>query len=252
MSSHFLIFIGKLVIGVIIFGLLHLLRVGWMRSKPTAISPADNQHQLDRILLACSAWLLFVALLALNDFWVQAPQQPWRWAILLTPPLLGLLVGVASPTTGQRLQHLPKSWLFYAQSGRILTELFFWLGWQAGLVPLQMTFLWLNFDYTVGLTAGVAGRIFAGQGRFLRFESILWNTFGIVLLLNNLVIAFYSLTAPWRVFRTDPGSDFLLTFPFIWIPAFIMPCFLGLHLLTLRQLFATPRQGNRQPFRIRR
>jgi hypothetical protein len=67
-------------------------------------------------------------------------------------------------------------------------ELFLWLGYRAGFVPLQMTFEWLNYDIIVGLTAPMAGFSFFGRRRYHRFQAILWNIFGMALLANIVLI----------------------------------------------------------------
>ena len=119
---------------------------------------------------------------------------------------------------------------------RIPMEIFLWLGFIAGFVPPQMTFEWLNFDIIVGITALMGGFTFFGRGRYRRFEAIIWNIFGILLLANIVLIAFLSAPFPFRVFMNEPANTMVAYFPFIWIPGFIVPFALAMHLFSLKQL----------------
>ena len=115
-------------------------------------------------------------------------------------------------------------------------EIFLWLGFIVGFVPPQMTFEWLNFDIIVGITALMGGYTFFGRRRYRRFEAILWNFFGIVLLINIVLIALLSAPFPFRVFMNEPVNTFVAYFPFIWIPGFIVPFAFAMHLFSLKQL----------------
>ena len=122
-------------------------------------------------------------------------------------------------------------------------ELFLWLGFLGGYVPIQMTFEWLNFDIIAGITAIMGGYVFFGKGRYHRFEAIIWNIFGIALLVNIIIISILSLPSPLRVFLEEPSNSFVADVPFIWIPGFIVPFAFAMHLFSLKQLiFSAPRK----------
>jgi len=126
-------------------------------------------------------------------------------------------------------------------------ELFLWLGYRGGYVPGLMTFEGLNYDIIVGLTAPMAGMVFFGRNRYHRFQAVLWNVFGIALLLNIVAVSLMSLpeASPLHVFDARPANRFIADFPFIWIPGFIVPFALMLHLFSLRQLMMINRAGPR-------
>ena len=115
-------------------------------------------------------------------------------------------------------------------------EIFLWMGYLGSYVPPQMTFLWLNQDIIVGLTAPFAGWLFFGKHRYQKPEAIMWNVFGIALLLNVLSLGVFSSPSPFRVFLNEPSSVFVMQFPFVWIVSFIVPFALAMHLFSLRQL----------------
>ena len=123
-------------------------------------------------------------------------------------------------------------------------ELLLWLGFLGGFIPVQMTFEWLNYDIIVGITAIMASYVFFFKGRIRKPEAILWNSFGIILLINVPIIGILSAPSPIQVFLNLPDSSFVFNVPFIWIPGFIVPFALAMHLFSLKQLL-TINRGNR-------
>lgn len=229
------IFIFVLTLGlhsILLFGLRHAFRR--MRLK------AERRAALLRyISLGLFFWLAILAFLALIGFFYQFDRLPPPVFLALFPPLLLILVLMYSKFFGVVLRAIPEKWLIYVQTFRILMEFFLWMGYRAGFVPPQMTFEWLNFDIVVGLTAPMAGFVFFGRRRYRKLEASLWNIFGIVLLLNVVMIAIFSMPTSFQVFMTEPDNSFVAIFPFIWIPGFIVPFALAMHLFSLRQLFSS-------------
>jgi hypothetical protein len=68
-----------------------------------------------------------------------------------------------------------------------------------------------------------------------------WNVAGIVILVNAVVHAQLALPTPYRAFITNPTTAFLGTFPYVWLPGFLVPFALWLHISSLLQLARRPR-----------
>ena len=181
-------------------------------------------------------WLSILAALAFLGFFQNFESFPPRVGSAILPPVILIFALLSSKSFYKLLYHIPQSWFVYVQSFRIVMEIFLWLGFIAGFVPVQMTFEWLNFDIIVGITALMGGYTFFGRGRYRRFEAIIWNIFGILLLINIVLIAFLSVPYSFQVFITEPANTFIAYFPFIWIPGFIVPFALAMHLFSLKQL----------------
>jgi hypothetical protein len=52
--------------------------------------------------------------------------------------------------------------------------------------------------------------------------------------------AILSAPTPFRVLASDPPNTFMAYFPYVLLPAFLVPCALLMHLLSIRQLRARP------------
>lgn len=182
-------------------------------------------------------WLALLSLLSWSGFFRDFSSLPPRIFIALIPPLVLIVLLMFSKPFGNILRVIPMSWPIYIQAFRVLMELFLYMGFKGGYVPEQMTFQWLNHDIIVGITAPMAGFVFFGGNRYRRFEAIIWNVFGMILLLNIVLVSVLSTPSPFRVFMNEPANTFVAEFPFIFIPGFIVPFALAMHLFSLRQLF---------------
>lgn len=200
-----------------------------------------DQRKLKKLLsyvgLGFFFWLTFLGLMSFADFFYDTVHLPSRiiWAVL--PPVTLTIFLLFSKNFSEILKEIPTSWMIYIQGFRIPMELMLWLGYLGGFVPFQMTFEGFNFDILVGITALLAGFTFFHRGRYLRSEAIIWNISGLTLLFNLLLIAILSAPSPFRVFMNEPANIFVAHFPFIWIPGFILPFALAMHLFSLKQLF---------------
>jgi hypothetical protein len=66
---------------------------------------------------------------------------------------------------------------------------------------------------------------------------IAWNLLCLGLLINIVTLAVLSAPFPFQQLAFDQPNIAVLFFPFIWLPAFVVPAVLFAHLVCLRQLF---------------
>ena len=211
------------------------LRIAFLSMK----EDMQKQNQVIKwVFRGLVSWLVIVAGLSLMGFYHDFEVLPPRIMLFgLFPPLaLGIYLTLFSKTFSKILQHIPPRWLIEVQSFRIVMELMLWLGFMGYFIPFQMTFVGFNMDIIAGITALFAGYAFFGRGRVLKPESIIWNIFGIFLLINILFIATISTPSIFQVFKNEPANTFIAAFPFIWIPSFIVPFALAMHLFSLKQV----------------
>ncbi len=244
--------IGQLIVIILALGLLSMIAYG-LRSVLERLRLAERRQRLIRrfTLAALVLWMAVLAVLAGTGFFQHFEWTPPSVVLAAVPPFLIILALLASRAFRIMLSLTPMSWLIYAQTFRLILDLFLWLGYKGGYVPPQMTFAWLNYDIIVGLTAPMAGYVFFGKGRYQRLEAIWWNVFGVLILLNTMLTGLLSLPTAYQVFRTQPDMTFVADFPFVWIPGFFLPLALALHIFSLMQLFWRKGQPRRQ-FSLRR
>jgi hypothetical protein len=104
------------------------------------------------------------------------------------------------------------------------------------LIPQVMTFEGRNFDIVSGITAPlVAWFAFRGD-RVNRPVLIVWNLIALGLLLNIVATAFFAFPSPMQQIAFEQPNRAVMYFPFIWLPAIVVPIVFFAHIVSLWQL----------------
>jgi hypothetical protein len=186
--------------------------------------------------LALFGWLALTAVLAERGFFEDFQSMPPHLLLGVGPPLLTLLALTVSPRVLPLLAAVPPAWLVAAQTFRIAVEIVLWRLAVAGVIPELLSFHGRNVDILVGLTAPVVAYACFVRRAWPARVAVWWNWAGIVILLNVVVLVQLSAPTPWRIFETDPSATFIGDWPYIWLPAFLVPLAWLFHALSLRQL----------------
>lgn len=167
----------------------------------------------------------------------------------LPAPALVLLLGLTlltsaaalSPLGARLAAEVPLGAVVGLQAFRVPVELLLHRLYVEGAVPIQMTFSGRNFDVISGASGLVLGIWFASGRQAPRGVVLAWNVLGLALLANIVGIAILSTPVPFRSFVEGPANLLPSTFPYIWLPSFLVQVALGCHLLVFRQLLLGPR-----------
>jgi hypothetical protein len=180
-------------------------------------------------------WLAAQAWLAQSGFYLDFQARPPRFIFAVAPALLA--IGLLFLFRRQDLAQLPLFWLTLLNVVRVPVELVLHALAQAKLVPWLMTYEGRNFDILTGLTAPLICWLAWRGGRLRRGWLAAWHVAGLLLLVNIVTNAVLSLPSPFQQFAFAQPNRAVLYFPFIWLPAFIVPAALFTHLVSLWQLF---------------
>jgi hypothetical protein len=181
-------------------------------------------------------WLLALGVLAGAGVFLRAGRVPPYFAAV---GLLGSAAGVAfvcSRAGTALLQRTSAAWLVGLQSFRIAVEIVLWALAIQHRLSLLLTFEGRNFDILVGLTAlPVAWLCFVRRAWPPRV-ALVWNIAGIAILANIVMHALLSAPTPFQALRTQPPTTIIATIPYIWLPGFLVPLALSLHVASVRTL----------------
>lgn len=235
-----------LIIILLVFFLTSSISYTLRRAYLAMRADMGQQRKMIRLVTyGIGIWLLLTFILAMGGYYSNFKYLPPRIFLFgIFPPLIITIVLLFSKKFTNILRTIPPSWLIKVQSFRIYMELMLWIAFIGDLLPFQMTFQGFNMDIIAGITALFAGSIFFRKGRFFKPETVIWNVFGVLLLINIVFITTVSTPADFRIFMNEPSSEIIATFPFIWIPTFIVPYALAMHLFSIKQVFIK----NLQPF----
>ena len=214
-----------------------LLLTGLRKALAYTTLPTPKQNRTLIITgLAITGWMLVLGLLANRQVFAAAglPPRP------MFTVLFGLLVilALSFTTTGKRiLQVTPLHWLVFFQAFRIGVELWFWHAYKTEVFPRLMTFEGANLDIIAGILALLAGFLILKQPRQARVIATVFNIAGILILLNTLRVAALSMPSPIQQYPFDERLLLLGQPYFIYLPGILVVLALGLHILSLRQVY---------------
>jgi hypothetical protein len=205
------------------------------QSRLAGEAPRDRLRGTLAGALVMGAWLAVPGVLAsrgaLDDFSRLPPPLAWMMLALIVANL-----ALAFSPLGTRLvERAPIHALIGYQVFRIPLEFWLYAMHERGLVPEQMTWNGLNFDVLSGIGA-LAVASMAWRGQASRRLISLWNWLSFALLLNIGWIAVTSLPTPLRVFTDEPPLTLPASFPYVWLPAFLVQAALFGHVLVWRWL----------------
>jgi len=230
MDTISLIGIGFLLLTSIFYGILffHLKqainRVEWTEETKRSV--------YRRIIVAFLLWATIISIASLSGFTGKFERFPLNVAPFMLIPLIAILVFTFSKRTKELLIHIPPAVLCHLQVFRVFVELLLWALFVQQQIPEQMTFEGRNLDILSGIFGLVVALLFIKR----RAIVLLYNIAGLCLLVNIVATAILSMPTPIRVFMEEPANTIVVQWPFIFLPAFLVPLAYGLHFLSLRQL----------------
>ena len=189
------------------------------------------------VLLVLLAWLTLQGFIASSGFYTVTDTLPPRFLLGILPPLAFIFFLFLSPRGRLFIDGLDLKILTLLHVIRIPVELvLFWL-FSYKAVPQLMTFEGRNFDILSGISALLV-YYFGFIKKSLDKKFILvWNFIGLALLANIVINAFLSAPFPFQQFAFDQPNIAILYFPFIWLPALVVPLVLFSHLVAIRKLW---------------
>ncbi|MBZ0204500.1 MAG: hypothetical protein K8I03_15920 [Ignavibacteria bacterium] len=199
-------------------------------------SVSKKKYYIIAALVLTVGWLIITSFAALDGMFLDFTSTPPKMLMILVPAILIVIYISSSESINLLLTVIPTAWLVYIQSFRVLMELFLWLMFLQNVIPVQMTFEGLNYDILVGLSAPLVGYYALTVKKWPRIVAVLWNFAGLLLVTNITLISILSTPSPIRQFPGEPANTMVAYFPFIWIPAIIVPFAFLMHVLSLKQL----------------
>jgi hypothetical protein len=191
-----------------------------------------------RITLTMFAWLIYVGLIAYSGVVANTAMRPPGITFIFAPVIAFLLILLlrTRSTAGARFALMFPLWLLLgAQVFRVGVELFLHVLWLDGLVPKMLTFSGANVDIFIGATAPLKAWL-STRGREGQKLAFVWNTAGLLVLLNVVIRAVLTAPGPLNLVHAEVPNRMIATFPFTFIPGFFVPAAILLHVLAIRAI----------------
>ncbi|MBK6752641.1 MAG: hypothetical protein IPG69_03435 [Flavobacteriales bacterium] len=188
------------------------------------------------LLVLCGGWMALQAALAIPGFYTVTNTLPPRMALAIGPPLVAIVAMFATLGGRAWMDTLDVRTLTWLHVVRVPVEWGLHALFAQGLVPELMTYEGRNFDILSGLSAPIVAWLAFRKGGLDRTLLLVWNLVCMGLLINIVFYGILSVPTPLQQFGSEQPNVGLLYFPFIWLPAFIVPIVLFAHAVVLRRM----------------
>jgi hypothetical protein len=220
-----------IIAAIIAAFILFAVNFGIMKTDPLK---RNRYIAVTSLIILC--WLVISALISFNGVLHDFSTTPPKILLVLIPSLLAIIYTSSSKSVNRLLNAIPPEWLLYIQSFRVLMELLLWMLFWKNIIPVQMSFEGLNYDILAGLSAPIVGYYALSVKKWPRVVALLWNFAGLLLVTNIFVVSLLSTPGPMRQFFNEPSNTIVAYFPYVWIPAFIVPFAYLMHVLSIKQI----------------
>lgn len=216
---------------LVVWATLRGLDTGLRRSGCAA---PIRRSLLLRIGALLGTWFLTVTAAAVSGAWLD-PGSPRALGYIVPALLLSFVLWRAGwlRAAVQTMSPAAIPWLQTLRIGGGLTII---AAWASGLAPWGWAAPAAAGDVLVGLGAAAAAFLLGTGLTWSRTAAQVWNVFGLVDVAYVVVRGLLAAPGPQqRIFETPPNL-LPAVFPFLYLPAFILPLTITLHLLSLHQL----------------
>jgi hypothetical protein len=183
------------------------------------------------VLVASTTWIFIISGLSLGSFFKITDTMPPRFLVVL----LGNIIFMVFAYQNLKSMKIEPNILLLIHILRIPIEMILYYLFIQKLVPEIMTFKGLNFDLIIGVSAFLIlllNWVFKIKidGKIM----LIWNVIGIFFLLNIVILAIFSAPLPFQLLSFDQPNIAVLRFPYILLPAIIVPIVFLSHFLGLK------------------
>ena len=188
------------------------------------------------LILVVAVWIVMQSVLGLVGFYTNWGSLPPRFPLLIGPPVVAILLMLVLKAGRRFVDSLNIETLTILHVIRIPVEITLYYLLLAKLIPRSMTFEGTNLDIISGITAPlVYYLVFIAKKLNPRFL-LIWNFLCLGLLLNVVITAILSAPTPFQQLAFDQPNVGIGYFPFVLLPAVLVPIVLLSHLASIRQL----------------
>lgn len=168
----------------------------------------------------------------LTGFYTDTHSRPPHFVFLMVPAIMLIAIVFISSGGRKMMDKMNTEWLILIHIVRIPIEIVLLNLYLHKAIPQLMTFEGRNPDILSGISALLAWWLYK-RGWIFAKVLVAWNIICLLFLGNIVTNAILSVPSPLQQFAFDQPNVAILYFPYIWLPAFIVPAVLFAHLSSL-------------------
>lgn len=188
------------------------------------------------VILFIFGWALFQTILGLSGFYSDKSSLTLRIPLLVVPPIVFLASRFFTSEGKAFIDGLDLKGLTIFHVIRIPVEITLLLLFLGKTIPEAMTFEGRNFDILSGLSAPSIYYLAFIKKSIGNTAVIIWNAICMLLLLSVVTSAVLSLPERYQQFGFEQPNIAVGYFPFLLLPALLVPLALFSNAAAIRQL----------------
>lgn len=183
-------------------------------------------------------WSTIQGVLAYCGFYQITNTMPPRFGLMLVPAFVFVALGLRSKHHNWMIESRHEVFATLLHTVRIPVEIVLYFLFVQEMIPELMTFAGRNFDIVMGISAPfIAWQIL--KGKCSKAVRIAWNAIGVILVLFVLINGTLSAEMPFQQLGFEQPNRAIAYFPYILLPATIVPIVVWTHLSAIILLLKT-------------
>jgi len=199
-----------------------------------------------RLTLLIIIWSVIQSILAYIGFYQITDTIPPRFGLVLIPTTFLIIYGLLPRQQRWFLKQRETKISTFLHSVRLPVEIVLFGLFTHKMIPELMTFEGRNYDILMGITAPIIGYLFMVE-KASKKTLLVWNIIGLILVLFILFNGILSSELPFQQFGFEQPNRGINYFPFVLLPATIVPIVIWTHLSDIiklkKEIKTTPQQG---------
>jgi hypothetical protein len=175
------------------------------------------------------------SILAYNDFYQITDSFPPRFLLIILPSFLIIIYGLLPKQIAWIINNRNTKISTFIHLVRLPVEIILLHLFLNKMIPQLMTYEGVNYDIIIGITAPIIGFLYL-KNKISKNFLMYWNIIGLILVLFIMIIGTLSAEIPFQQFGFDQPNRGLQYFPFILLPALIVPLVIYAHITDIIKL----------------
>ena len=200
-----------------------------------------------KLTLLIIIWSIIQSILAYIGFYQITDSIPPRFGIVLIPTTILIIYGLLPKQQKWFSEIRQTEFSTFLHSVRLPVEIVLFGLFTHKMIPELMTFEGRNYDILMGITAPIIGWLFI-KHKLSKKILLGWNIIGLILVLFILFNGILSAELPFQQFGFKQPNLAVNYFPFVLLPATIVPIVIWTHIsdiIKLRKEIKTTPQSSR-------
>ena len=180
-------------------------------------------------------WSVTQSILAFLGFYQDTNSIPPRFVLILLPVTMLVIYGLLPKQQKWIMNNRHLKISTYLHFIRLPVEIVLYGLFIHKMVPELMTFEGRNYDIIMGITSPIIGTLYLMKKIGKRIL-LIWNVIGLILVLFILFNGILSAELPFQQFGFEQPNRGITYFPFVLLPATIVPIVIWTHLSDIIKL----------------